>query len=120
MVDRELGGERVFPIEWHVNYWDYLGWPDSLASPAHTLRQQAYAGMFGTGVYTPEMVINAEEERASTDSTFAGAHVDSALGEDVSVSTTVWLDSPPDASPLVVHYAVEGAPAGTELWVVLV
>ena len=24
----------------HVNYWDYIGWPDRFATPAHTNRQR--------------------------------------------------------------------------------
>lgn len=42
-----------------VDYWDYLGWKDTLASPANTQRQRAYAKMRGDRqVYTPQMVIN--------------------------------------------------------------
>jgi len=45
-----------------VDYWDYLGWKDTLASPAHSQRQRAYAARRGDrSVYTPQMVINGEE-----------------------------------------------------------
>jgi hypothetical protein len=115
-----MSGTRVFPIEWHVTYWDYLGWADRLASPAHDDRQEVYAEKFGDGTYTPEMVVNAEEERASTDAGAVGAHIDAALGASVDVSTTVWLEGPMDDPTLQVGYAVTGAPAGTELWIVLV
>ena len=42
-----------------VDYWDYLGWKDTLASPAYSARQRSYAKARGDGqVYTPQMVIN--------------------------------------------------------------
>jgi hypothetical protein len=42
-----------------VDYWDYLGWKDTLALHGHTLRQRAYAEARGDrAVYTPQVVIN--------------------------------------------------------------
>jgi hypothetical protein len=42
-----------------IDYWDYLGWKDTLASPAHSARQRAYARVRGDRqVYTPQIVVN--------------------------------------------------------------
>jgi len=42
-----------------VDYWDYLGWKDTLALHGHSNRQRAYAGARGDrDVYTPQVVIN--------------------------------------------------------------
>jgi hypothetical protein len=42
-----------------VDYWDYLGWKDTLALHGHTLRQRAYADARGDReVYTPQVVVN--------------------------------------------------------------
>ncbi len=42
-----------------IDYWDYLGWKDTLASPAHSARQRAYAHLRGDRqVYTPQIVVN--------------------------------------------------------------
>jgi hypothetical protein len=42
-----------------VDYWDYLGWKDTLALHGHTERQRAYANARGDReVYTPQAVIN--------------------------------------------------------------
>jgi len=42
-----------------VDYWDYLGWKDTLALRGHSDRQRAYAYARGDReVYTPQVVVN--------------------------------------------------------------
>ncbi|MDO8879078.1 MAG: DUF1223 domain-containing protein [Pseudolabrys sp.] len=42
-----------------VDYWDYLGWKDTLANQGHSKRQRAYSLARGDrDVYTPQAVIN--------------------------------------------------------------
>jgi hypothetical protein len=42
-----------------VDYWDYLGWKDTLAHSSFTHRQKAYSAQRGDRqVYTPQAVIN--------------------------------------------------------------
>jgi hypothetical protein len=42
-----------------VDYWDYLGWKDTLASPGYTARQRLYARSRGDrDVFTPQAVVN--------------------------------------------------------------
>jgi hypothetical protein len=49
----------LVPLTLAVDYWDYLGWKDTLALKGHSTRQRAYAGVRGDrDVYTPQMVIN--------------------------------------------------------------
>lgn len=53
---------EVVALSYHVDYWNYLGWADTLASKDNTDRQYAYARMFGrNGVYTPQAVLNGRE-----------------------------------------------------------
>ena len=41
----------------HVGYWDYIGWVDRFASPAHTIRQRKIASLNRlTSIYTPQAV----------------------------------------------------------------
>lgn len=48
----------VIALALHVNYWDYLGWKDSFATPAFTARQRDYARAAGRStVYTPQVVV---------------------------------------------------------------
>ncbi|WP_265517841.1 DUF1223 domain-containing protein [Nitratireductor luteus] len=50
--------DDLVALAYHVDYWDYLGWKDELASPENTARQRAYAQVLGSSVYTPQAVIN--------------------------------------------------------------
>jgi len=46
-------------LSFSVDYWDYLGWRDTLASPANSERQRNYARARGDGrVYTPQMIVD--------------------------------------------------------------
>jgi len=46
-------------ISMHVDYWDYLGWSDTLGDSSHTERQREYAEVHGTRrIYTPQIVVN--------------------------------------------------------------
>ena len=49
----------VVALAYHVDYWDYLGWRDTMARPENTERQRDYGRAFGVrSVYTPQAVIN--------------------------------------------------------------
>ncbi len=61
--DSRLWKERV-PVAFHVDYWDYLGWKDSLASPAYSARQARYVHNGNVSqAYTPGFVVNGREWR---------------------------------------------------------
>ena len=52
----------------NVDYWDSLGWKDTLADPRNSERQRAYARVRGErGVYTPQMVINGTAHVVGSD-----------------------------------------------------
>jgi len=55
----------LFPVAFHVDYWDYLGWKDKFANQRFSQRQYDYrkAGFVST-VYTPGMMKNGREWRA--------------------------------------------------------
>lgn len=48
-------------VSFNVDYWDYLGWRDTLAKPEYTQRQMDYAKSRGDNdVYTPQMIIDGD------------------------------------------------------------
>lgn len=66
---RELIEEgHVIALSYHVDYWDYLGWEDTLAESGNTQRQYEYAeAMERSGVYTPQAVLNGREHVNGSD-----------------------------------------------------
>jgi hypothetical protein len=50
---------RVIALSLNVDYWDYLGWHDTLADKSYSQRQYDYARSRGDmDVYTPQMVVD--------------------------------------------------------------
>ena len=49
----------IIALSFPVDYWDYLGWKDTFASPRNSDRQRSYAKTRGDGaIYTPQAVVN--------------------------------------------------------------
>lgn len=74
--------ESILALSWAVDYWDYLGWQDTFASPKHTLRQENYNKEFGKkGVYTPQMVVDGRLQAVGSRRDEVLALVDKARAE---------------------------------------
>ncbi len=59
LLEKYVTRPDVLALTFPVDYWDYLGWKDTYASPRFSERQRAYAKARGDGsVYTPQAVIN--------------------------------------------------------------
>ena len=75
-----------------VDYWDSLGWKDTLADPRNSGRQRAYARMRGDrGVYTPQMVINGSthvvgSDKAAVQRALASARADLSVPVNLAVT----------------------------------
>ncbi|MDH5727596.1 MAG: DUF1223 domain-containing protein [Gammaproteobacteria bacterium] len=55
---------EVFPLAFHVDYWDYLGWRDKFAQVQFSQRQRLHQKQGHLrSVYTPAFVINGKEWR---------------------------------------------------------
>ncbi len=49
----------ILVLAWHVDYWDYLGWKDTLGVSGASERQRIYAAGFqSASVYTPQAIVN--------------------------------------------------------------
>jgi len=66
----------VIALGFHIDYWDNLGWKDPFSTPQSTERQRRYARLFGTPVYTPQLVVDGAREMVGSqrDAVFAALH----------------------------------------------
>ncbi|MBV2142268.1 thioredoxin family protein [Falsochrobactrum sp. TDYN1] len=82
-ADRNLAGyaddPNVLALSFHVNYWDYMGWRDTLATQEATDRQNAYRNSFNTKmVYTPQVIVNGATEMNGGDTAAINEHLAAA------------------------------------------
>ncbi|WP_394202350.1 DUF1223 domain-containing protein [Shewanella waksmanii] len=56
--------KTLFPLAFHVSYWNYIGWKGPYSKRAFSQRQYDHLNAKNTGqVYTPQFVINGKEWR---------------------------------------------------------
>lgn len=92
-ADRLLGelarDPSIIAMTLPVDYWDYLGWKDTLAQHGHSKRQRAYSVARGDReVYTPQVVINGVvhalgSDKAAIEKAIAKSRADAPLSLDV-------------------------------------
>lgn len=62
LVDDPRLWRELVPVAFHVDYWNYLGWPDRFADARYSGRQRRYAEHQAVrSVYTPGFVMDGEE-----------------------------------------------------------
>lgn len=98
-----------------IDYWDYLGWKDTLAKPRHTQRQRGYAKMRGDrDVYTPQAVINGLVHVQGSDKTAIERMVAETSQRENVLSTPVTMKVVGDK--LQVDVAQPAAALPAEIW----
>ena len=117
-ADRLLTELRAMPgvltLAFHVDYWDYLGWRDTLASPEFSQRQYDYAKARGDmDVYTPQMVVNGEKQMVGSQR----SEVFAVLEQSRRKSWPVTLQLSDSTKEMVVEIGAGEAPQEATLWV---
>jgi hypothetical protein len=58
----------VIALSMPIDYWDYLGWKDTLADSRFSARQKAYSHVRGDrNLYTPQMIVNGSAQVIGSD-----------------------------------------------------
>lgn len=108
----------VIALSLPVDYWNYLGWEDTLASHANTERQRGYAGARGDRqVYTPQAVIDGRLHVVGSDREAIDAAI-ASLPEALPVPVSLAYSD--DSVTVRVGDAPMGTPLRGTLWLALV
>ncbi len=106
----------VIALTLSVDYWDYLGWKDTLALHGHSNRQRAYAEARGDReIYTPQVVVNGVKHVLGSD---RGA-IDRAIAQTRSSASPLTVPvtvSVADGKVSVNVPAAQGEQKGGEVW----
>jgi hypothetical protein len=109
----------VTALSFPVDYWDYIGWKDTFASPAHTARQKAYAASRGDNhVYTPQAIINGLMHAVGSDLTEIGAARQLTYGDKGAMKIPLTLKDEGDRLTASAGAAPEAGARWGALWVV--
>jgi hypothetical protein len=119
-ADRLLGtlsqDRTLVALSLSVDYWDYLGWKDTLALPGNTKRQRGYAKSRGDRqVYTPQAVVNGVLHVVGSDRSAVDQAIAKSRSEAGVLAVPVRLSQAADGRITV---AIADSPSGAngEVW----
>ncbi|MGD2115330.1 MAG: DUF1223 domain-containing protein [Acidobacteriota bacterium] len=114
---------RVFPLSFHVDYWNYIGWTDPFSSERWSDRQRVYARAFDSNrVYTPQLVVNGEAECVGSQERTVDRLVREALARKPAGAVHLRLapgENPNRLRAIADAELVADVPAAPELWMAL-
>ncbi|RFB79470.1 DUF1223 domain-containing protein [Methylovirgula sp. 4M-Z18] len=120
-ADRLMGelakNPQYVAMSWPVDYWDYMGWKDTLASPLFTGRQKAYAEARGDGqIYTPQAVIDGLTHVVGSDSGAIQSAGTALQGQHGALSVAMTLSETPNGLHVMVAGATAESGTSASLW----
>ncbi|WP_163265175.1 DUF1223 domain-containing protein [Chelativorans alearense] len=110
--------DDVVALAYHVDYWDYLGWKDELATPENTARQRAYGETFDRSVYTPQAVVNGRRDIVGSHRKDVYAAIDKGSEDAAALSVDVDISSSDGSVFVDVGTAAKAAPADAHIVIV--
>lgn len=103
--------DDVLALAFHVPYWDYLGWEDTLASPNNETRQRGYRKTLGERtVYTPQAIINGREHVVGSRSNEITAKLSGQAGKGHGLTVPIKLENKGDR----IHISIDQASVDTQ------
>jgi hypothetical protein len=106
----------VIALSLAVDYWDYLGWKDTLALHGHSHRQRAYAKARGDRqVYTPQVVIGGTLHALGSDKPAIESAIRRLKEESAPLTLPVTLEQSDDKLTVTVP-AAKDEKGQAEVW----
>jgi hypothetical protein len=93
-ADAEKNHKNIYCLEYHVDYWNRLGWKDPYSSFQYTLRQKNYTSVLNEeSLYTPMMIVNGATAFTGSDAGKAASAIASALTQPQDFQIRIKVDS---------------------------
>ena len=106
----------IIALSMPIDYWDYLGWKDTLADSRFSARQRAYSRMRGDReVYTPQVVVNGVAQSLGSDKAAIENAVAQTRKQDGTLSLPLSMSVTTDNISITIP-AANGAPEKAEVW----
>ena len=112
-------GTAVYPLAFHVDYWNHGGWADRFSTAAASDRQRQYGQAFKLdSIYTPQAVVNGTSEFVGSNA----GQLSKAVAAGLAMTPAATITAEPTVGGDTVHVAVKatGAAAGEQVVVALV
>jgi hypothetical protein len=109
------GRPGLIALSYHVDYWDYLGWRDTLGSAEYSQRQYDYAASRGDrNVYTPQTIVNGVDHYVGSQRSAVADGIDKARSD----SATQWVDvaMTDDETDVMINISAHPAHKHATLW----
>ncbi len=107
----------VIALSLPIDYWDYLGWKDTLADSRFSARQKAYSHVRGDrDVYTPQVIVNGAAHVIGSDRARIEAAIKDTGKTDKVMSVPVTMTLSGKQLTVSVAAGKEGTPAQGEVW----
>jgi hypothetical protein len=110
------------PVEFHVDYWNSIGWKDSWSAPEYSERQSNYARKWNAeNVYTPCFILNGEEwhgwlfRRGIPNSAGMVAGVLSISSSGSNLWTAIFIPAKPTNTDYDIHAVLMAAGLGSDV-----
>ena len=109
--------DDLITLTFPVDYWDYLGWRDTLASRANSTRQREYARERGDGaVYTPQIVINGRSHIIGSDRKAVASEIERQGIEGKAPSVPVTIEASEKSLAITIGNGPPPASGEATLW----
>ena len=108
----------IIALSLPVNYWDYLGWKDTLAHVSFTERQKAYAhSRKDRQVFTPQMIVNGKKSCIGSDRDQVEQAIQATSKGRKSLPVNVTVNEQNGQVTIVVEETQDTTQRAAELWV---
>lgn len=109
---------NVIALSMPIDYWDYLGWKDTLADSRFSARQKAYSHVRGDrDVYTPQAVVNGAAQVIGSDRSSIENAIKTTTKADGVMSVPVTMTLSGKQINVSVAAATEPSVSRGEVWI---